>query len=218
MRKLSLFLIFLFILAMMALLSSCGKTWHLQKSKEHLLKAIAKGATVHPDTVWKYRDVKILVRAENVSKPITPVIDQDTFDNTMEEHDELVKDIDHIETDLKDGNTLDKERSMVMLKAKEKEIARLKARISQGFAKDSVYHVLIDSITTVTITQQGGLIRGVTMDRKEVTLTKTDKVAAIINNLIRAGLTNWQVVLLGIFLAVVFFLFGYLIRSRQKTG
>lgn len=205
-------------LALVVLLSSCGSAWHLQRAKFHQLKAISLGATVAPDTVWKYRDVKILVPAENVSKPITPEIDVQSFDNTMEEHDELVKDIDHIETDLKDGNTLDKEQSMAILKAKEKEIARLKARIAQGFAKDSIYHVLIDSITTVTIVQQGGLIRGVTMDRKEVTLTKTDKVASIINNLIRAGLTNWQVVGLGIFLAVVFFLIGYLIRSRQKTG
>jgi hypothetical protein len=206
----------LIFLSLVVVLSSCGAAWNLQKSKEHLLKAIAKGAKVAPDTVWKYREVKILVPAEKVSTPISPVIDVPTFDNTMEEHDGLLIDAHDLEKALNENNVLNKEKAMAELAAKNKEIARLKGRIANGFAKDTVYHVPVDSITTVTIVQQGGLVRGVTMDRKEVTLTQTDKVASIVNNLIKAGLTNWQVVGLCIFMAVVFLIIGYLIRVLQK--
>lgn len=55
-KSISLSALGVFILVLM---SGCGATYHLRKSKEHELKAIALGAIVRPDTV--YKEIKVLV-------------------------------------------------------------------------------------------------------------------------------------------------------------
>lgn len=56
-------------LVLLILLTSCGASYHLKQSKKHELKAIAKGAQVEADTVFK--EIPVIIESVRVDSIFT---------------------------------------------------------------------------------------------------------------------------------------------------
>jgi hypothetical protein len=88
-KSLSIAMILLIVVLILITLSSCGPAHHLRKSEKHLKKAVAKGAVVKPDTVFKTIEV------------ITPKIKFDTVLRQVNFRDTITVEKDKVITRIK---------------------------------------------------------------------------------------------------------------------
>lgn len=207
------------IIVLILFLSSCAAhrsaSWNIKRAKFHQLIAESKGAEMAVDTVFKEKIVEVNVPGDTIRVVITPKVDVPTFDNTMFSNDSLVLAIDSLHKDIASGNSIDKEKTMARLAEATREIKRLKGRILMGFVQDSVYHVEVDSITAVDIEFFEGQLRNVTLRRQNTNLKQTETLPIEIRNILSLGYKWWQVLVAGLCLAMIFFLFGYFTGKRD---
>ncbi len=184
---------------LLLIVTSCGPAWHLQQSKKHIAIAIAKGGKVVQDTIYKEVEKRIPVPGDTVYVTISPEIDKDTFDATMEEYDSTQELTVLLENDLASGSTLDREKTMKLLKAANAENTRLLKRLAQGFSKDSTYSFQTDSIMTIWVSTKNGLVSAVGYDRKRTELTWKEKIPIYIDQKVKAGFNVMELIGVGVF-------------------
>jgi len=207
-------LIYIFII----MLCSCSAAKHLQISEKHRLIAISKGAVISRDTVYKEVEKRIPVPGDTVYVTISPEIDKDTFDATMEEYDSTQELTVLLENDLASGSTLDREKTMKLLKAANAENTRLLKRLAQGFSKDSTYSFQTDSIMTIWVTTKNGLVSAVGYDRKRTELTWKEKIPIYIDQKVKAGFNVMELIGVGVFGVVLgALILGIIIVVRGKN-
>lgn len=204
-------------LLIVLILSSCGAPYHLRQAKRHKEIAIAKGASVAPDTVWVNKTVNFEIPGSGLltSGPIVPVIDTKSFDDTMSLNDSLVIEEHGLEEAISEGSVVDKEKAIGDVSKLRAQIKDLKSRIAKGFSKDSTYYYEPDSLTKISVEIKGGLLNRINYIREPQVIVKQMKLPVWINEVIKSGFTGWQLIGAGIFSFVLAFLLGYLVRSLR---
>lgn len=209
-------LIYILIVAAVCGCTSAAK--HLRIAKKHILMAEAKGVKMPMDTVYKEVPVFIEIPAKADSTRIAPVIDTETFDDTMSDHDSLVVEVHEIKESIGNGSTLNPERSMARLKKTEKELAALKKRIAKGFSKDSTYYYQPDSTVEISVIIKDGLLSKILYRRKLHTVEKTMTLPIWIDQAIQAGFTPWHLIALGSISLIAGFIVGFVVVTRNEKG
>lgn len=198
------------------LLCSCSASYHLKQMERQRALAIAKGAVIKTDTVYKEIEKKIYLPAESGNTNVDPVIDTTAVNEVMDKNDSLVIIIDQLHTQLKTGQAINKEKTMAALSSANAEIKALRSRIGHGFSKDSTYMYRPDSLTEISVTLKNGLVANIEYKRDSTTISWKEKLPIWINQKVSAGFTVLQ--LIGALLAgmVLMFVIMFMVRFLNK--
>lgn len=155
----------LIYISLVFLLSSCGANYHLKKSEQHRRKAIELGAKVSSDTVYVTRNIPVTIPGDSAEFDFGAVIDLETFQSVSDSNDSLVREIQALRGSIEPN-------AMELAKAN-RELSKVKARLSKGFTKDSIYVFRPDTLTTVKVQVSQGVPVKVLYDQKERVVTRT---------------------------------------------
>lgn len=186
------------------LLSSCSANYHLNQAKRHLKIAEQKGADIKNDTTF----IKMLLKFKSdakqaeFEKPLTP--DTSKANTLLAQRDTLL-------IYVSDCSKATPEQK----KEAKKELAKNTKKIQDAIYKDGTYTFKPDSIVTITLTLDNGKIK-VSYKKKEEVFKKEVDVPVAIDQVIKAGLTTWETVILGIVIALFALGVGYFIGMNRK--
>jgi len=185
------------------LLSSCSANYHLNQAKRHLKIAEQKGADIKNDTTF----IKMLVKFKSeekkadFEKPLTP--------DTAKANALLIQ-RDTLTIYISDCGKATPEQK----KEAKKELAKNTKKIQGAIYKDGTYTFKPDSIVTISLTLDNGKIK-VSYKKKEEVFKKEVIVPVAIDQEIKAGLSTWEVVILGIVICIVSLGVGYIIGKKS---
>lgn len=168
------------------LLCACGPAWHLQQSEKHKLIAIAKGAKVNVDTVYKEVPIKVEVPGFTASSSINVLSDSALIHAVMPKYDSLLVAYEMLRR--RPQHSVEKEVATA------KQLDAVRAKVIKGFLKDSLYHIKFDSITSVDLAIIQGKPKLVSVRVKPKTILVEKKVPIAIDERIKAGYTLWQMI------------------------
>ena len=202
----------IYFLILVAMFSCSGK-WHAQQAKRHELLAEAKGVKVSRDTVYKTQYIRVLVPGDSAVEEFDSVFDLDGFENDIGRNDSLVTEINRLKNDSL-GTALDKERTLALLVKANKDLTALRSRLVRGYSKDSTYVLAPDSLTTISIRIEYGVLKSVNYKRKEATVEVKQTIPIEIRKIMEWGYTFWQILAAGVSLLLVGIIVGYLIKRK----
>lgn len=168
------------------LLCACGPTWHLQQSEKHKLIAIAKGAKVKTDTVYKEIPIKVEVPGFTASSSIDILSDSALIHAVMPKYDSLLIAYEMLRR--RPQHNVEKEVATA------KQLDALRDKVIKGFLKDSLYHIKFDSITSVDLAIIGGKPKLVSVRVKPKSILVEKRIPIAVDERIKAGYTLWQVI------------------------
>ncbi len=198
------------------LLTACGPQAHLKLSERHRLIAISKGAKVSPDTVHVTKTILVPIKGLEDSAKVKPQVDTSAFRKSMSTNDSLWAEKLKLEQSIAQGMALDKEKAMASLQKVNRELLSLRKRISQGFAKDSVYTHKPDSVTEIGVEVKDGLVNKITYSRKDTTVKQQVTVPVWIEQAISAGFQKWHMIALIGGALVVGLIVGLFLRTGKE--
>lgn len=186
------------------LLSSCGVNHHLKRSKYHLNKAVALGAKVKSDTVFKEIPVKVLIPGDSTEFDFGAVIDFESFRYVSDLNDSLVREI------------LKSELEPNIKELKKAELSMVKKRLATGFAKDSTYIFKPDTLTEISVKIQNGIPTLLKHTTKPLIVTRTIHAPIAVNNDIKPKNRYFEAVVGGILIGWIIVLAVWIISKRAK--
>lgn len=189
------------------LLSSCGVNHHLKRSKYHLNKAVALGAKVKSDTVFKEIPVKVLIPGDSAEFDFGAVIDFESFRYVSDLNDSLVREIQSLKSEL-EPNVKEKKANA--------ELSRIKKRLATGFAKDSTYIFKPDTLTEISVKMQNGIPTILKHSTKPLVVTRTIHAPIAVTNDIKPKNRYFEAVVGGILIGWLIVLAVWIISKRAK--
>lgn len=189
------------------LLSSCGVNHHLKRSKYHLNKAVALGAKVKSDTVFKEIPVKVLIPGDSAEFDFGAVIDFESFRYVSDLNDSLVREIQSLKSEL-EPNVKEKKANA--------ELSRIKKRLATGFAKDSTYIFKPDTLTEISVKIQNGIPTILKHSTKPLVVTRTIHAPIAVTNDIKPKNRYFEAVVGGILIGWLIVLAVWIISKRAK--
>ena len=190
------------------LLSSCGVNHHLKRSKYHLNKAVALGAKIQSDTVFKEIPVKVLIPGNSAKLDFGAVIDFKSFQNVSDLNDSLVREIQDLKSEL--------EPNVKELKKANAELSRVKKRLATGFAKDSTYTFKPDTLTEISVKMQNGVPVLLKHSTKPLVVTRTIHAPIAVTNEVKPKNRYFEAVVSGIILGIVLVLVVWYYSKRAN--
>ena len=186
------------------LFTSCSANYHLNQAKRHLKIAEQKGADIKNDTTF----IKMLLKFKSgakqadFEKPLTP--DTAKANTLLTQRDTLL-------IYVSDCSKATPEQK----KEAKKELAKNTKKIQDAIYKDGTYTFKPDSIVTISLTLDNGIIK-VSYKKKEEVFKKELNVPVSIDQKISAGLSNLEAAILGIVIALFSLGVGYFIGMNRK--
>jgi hypothetical protein len=194
------------------LLSSCSAAKLLQRSEKLKLMAIAKGAKVKVDTVYKRVEVPVEVPGFTASSSINVLTDSALVAAILPKYDSLLIAYNNLRSR--------PQQSTEAVVSTAKQLDAQRKKVVAGFLKDSLYHIKFDSLTSVDLAIIGGKPKLVGVRVKPRSILVEKEIPIGINETTKAGFTLWQMIgagFAGVVLAgVVIGIFVWLRIRRQE--
>lgn len=188
--------------------SSCGVNHHLKRSKYHLNKAVALGAKVKSDTVFKEIPIKVLIPGDSTEFDFGAVIDFESFRYVSDLNDSLVREIQDLKSEL--------EPNIKELKKANAELSMVKKRLATGFAKDSTYIFKPDTLTEISVKMQNGIPTLLKHSTKPLVVTRTIHAPVAINNEVKPKNRYFETFVGGILIGWIICFAVWIISKRAK--
>lgn len=185
-------------------LTSCGPSYHLKQSEKHLSIAKAKGAKTSVDSV--FAKVPINIEGDSGIQFIEPEIDSAEFKRVIDQNDSLVLLIDKLQHTPEDPR----------LPQALAENKRLKARLAQGFSKDSTYIFTPNEFTEIKVNVKNGLVSLIDYKQDDRKIIK--EVPVIVEKKIQTGYSTWDMIVLGIVIAAVIWFIAFIYWKRANRN
>jgi len=160
--------------------------YHIRQMEKHKALAIAKGAKISVDTVYKDRDLTFNAPAFSDSSSINTAVDSSLFWTVMQSYDSLLREY----YKLKDAGVSGEREVAVVHSLDEK-----RRQVAKGFLKDSVYHIKFNDSVTVDLAIVQNQPRLLKIDVPEKTVKVTRHIPIAINEQTKAGYGIGQLLL-----------------------